>query len=587
MTKWLLRQSSADISAIARQSGLPPVLARILAVRGLRDSAAVLAFLHPEQAEPASPFEFADMRMAVRIAAAAIQEERKCAIFGDYDVDGVMSTVILHHTLCTLGADVIYYIPQREQEGYGLNIDAIRSLYACGVSVLFACDNGISAFEQVEFAKALGMRVVILDHHAVTVKDGQQLLPAADAVVDAQRNDCAYPFSQYCAAGVCYRFSEALFLECGKDWQETGAYLLPFAALATVCDLVELYGENRALLKRGLPAISNSSNPGLHALLEVTGLADKEIDTYHVGFILGPCINASGRLDIADKAVELFLTEDAIVAKQLATTLSALNQERRRLTDEGARLANEQIEAHALARDPVIVLHCPALAESIAGIVAGRIRERYHHPVVVLAGAGDTVRGSCRSIEAYNIYQGLAACSDLLLAFGGHPMAAGLTISAANIPLLRQRINADCGLQEEDLQQVFRIDCPLQPAAADLELAKALQCLAPYGKGHPQPLFAAKGLRLTALQQLGRDGRVLRWQMQEENGRSFEAIDFSGRDRLQDEICRRYGEQAWLTLLRGRSENAVRLDIIYLLQVNRYHGRESAQLQIVDFRLID
>lgn len=589
MTRWMVRQSSANIDEIARQAGINPVLARILAVRGLRSADAIQAFLHPEQAALPSPFSFAGMREAVNVAIDAIKNERKCAVFGDYDADGVMSTVILVNTLRALGADVIYYIPQREGEGYGLNSDAVRTLYACGVSVLFACDNGISAFEQVAFANALGMQTVILDHHAVTMTEdaagkAEQQLPQAAAVVDAQRSDCAYPFSYYCAAGVCYRFSEALFTALARDWQELGDYLLPFAAIATVCDLVELTGENRALVKRGLPAISTSQNAGLRALLCATGLTDKTIDTYHVGFILGPCINASGRLDIADTAVELFLTEDETVAAALAERLTELNRERRRLTDEGATLACRQIEAQRLADMPVIVLHCEELSESVAGIVAGRIKEKYHRPTIVLVGKHDIVRGSCRSIDAYNIYQGLADCRALLASFGGHPMAAGLSIAVADIPALREQINARCALSQEELQPSYRIDCPLQPSAADLALAHSLSLLGPYGKGHPQPLFAAKGLSLVKISLLGKEGRVLRWQLRENNRTVCEAVDFSNKERLCEHIAQHYGEQAWQALTAGRPPADIRLDIIYTLSVNTYNGRESAQMQIVDFR---
>lgn len=588
MARWLLKQSSTDTAELARQTGVNPVLARIFAVRGLRTAAQIQLFLHPEQSAPASPFLFADMDKATEIAAAAIAQGKKCAVFGDYDADGIMSTLILLNTLRSLGGNALYYIPQREGEGYGMNNEAVRSLAADGVEVIFACDNGISAFEQVELANSLGLTVVILDHHAVTMEPGadgklRQVLPPAQAVVDSKRVDCAYPFPHYCAAGVCYRFSEALYARMERDWRQLGDYLLPFAAIATVCDLVELSGENRDLVKRGLPRINSSGNPGLRGLIRAVNLQDKTIDTYHVGFILGPCINASGRLDIADTAVELFLTADVERADYLANQLTELNQERRRLTEEGATLCCRMIEEAGFDQDKVIVIHCRDAQESVAGIIAGRVKERYYRPAVVLVGRGEQVRGSCRSIDSYNIYDGLFSCRDLLAAFGGHPMAAGLSIRAEDVPQLRQRLNDHCQLGEDELQPTFRVDCPLSPAYANLDLALALEALAPYGKGNSRPLFAACGLQLSRITLLGK-GQVMRWQLRLPTGATCEAINFSARDRLQNLLSDSYGPTAWEQLLQGRCTEQVLLDVIYQLEVNHYNGRDSAQLQIIDFR---
>ena len=585
MSIWTIRQSSADIEKIATSTGLGPVLARILAVRGMRDPQSVDAFLHPHFEDLADPLRFRDMDAALKIAQQAIEERKKCCVFGDYDADGIMSTIILLKTLQALGADITYYIPQRDSEGYGLNKQALDRLKSQGVEVVFACDNGISAFDQAIHAAELGLTLAILDHHAITVNDGRQQLPSAAAVVDAKREDCGYPFKEYCAGGLCYRFSEALFKSFHKDWTELGEELLPFATIATVCDLVELTGDNRILVSHGLPTLQKSKNCGLQALIDATGLSDRTLDAYHVGFIIGPCINASGRLDIADTAVELFCTDNTHRAEELATRLVELNQQRRQLTEEGAALAFEMIEAKRLQEDNVIVLYCDELQESVAGIIAGRVKERYYRPSVIIVGRGDVVRGSGRSIDGYNIYEGLFACRDLLPAFGGHPMAAGLSISVKDIDELRQRLNAGFPVDSVPLEPQRRIDCPLLPSQTSIDLARKLTQLAPFGKGNPYPLFAAKSLSLTRLSILGKNENVVRWYVKQPDGQSSEAIDFAGKSRLYDIIAEQAGSHLWHELLIGKPSKILKFDIVYQLNLNTFNGRESAQLQIIDFRL--
>lgn len=586
MAIWTIKQSSADIEQLATDAGLEPVLARILAVRGIRSPQEARTFLHPETYQLPDPLGFRDMDKALAVAREALAQHRKCCVFGDYDADGVMSTVIMLRTLRELGGEAVYYIPQRESEGYGMNNAALDVLHQQGVQVIFACDNGISAFEQALYARELGMTMVILDHHAVTLDDeGRQVLPEAAAVVDAKRPDCTYPFKEYCAAGLCYRFSQALFTACGQDWRSLRQQLLPFATMATICDLVELIDDNRALVRCGLPLLHNSNNPGIRALISATGLDGKQIDTYHLGFVIGPCINASGRLDIADTAVELFLTDQAERAGQLAAQLVELNHQRRVLTEEGARLAFELVEKQELDKNKVIVLYCDEIQESVAGIIAGRVKERFYRPSVVLVGKGETLRGSCRSVEGYNIYLGLYSCRDLLPAFGGHPMAAGLAVGVADIPELQRRLNEDCQISLEDLQPSYRIDCPLLPSQAGLELARSLLQLAPYGKGNLCPLFAVKALRLTRTSLLGKNENVMRWYFRQPDGAGCEVIDFCHRDRLHNLLNEHFGNNLWQELLNGRPGRSVELDLIYQLNVNSYNGRETAQLQVIDFRL--
>lgn len=589
MAKWMLRQTSANVEALAHQTGFDPVLVRLLAVRGYKDAESQRRFLQPEKQPLADPLLFADMPRAIQRIQRAIESGETFVVFGDYDADGIMSTVILLRTFYELGVNPGYYIPRRDGEGYGLNNEAIAGLAEEGVRLIVACDNGISAFEQVEYAKSLGMDVVVFDHHDITLDEqGGQVLPAAYAVVDAKRLDCPYPFKYYCAAALCYRFSQALFRSMGRDWAKLRRELLPLATVASVCDIVDLVGENRTLVKLGLPQIQRSQLCGLRALLRATDLEkQEEINTYHVGFILGPCINAAGRMGQVETATQLFLTEDAEEAEWLAQELVDLNQQRRKMTEQGTNAVFDQIAEKGLGQDKVIVVHCSKINESIAGIIAGRVKERFYHPTIIIGGEGELLRGSGRSIQAYNIFEGLSQVRELFPSFGGHPLAAGLSIHAADVEVLRRRINANCDLCPDDFQQVYRIDCALDPSRVDLRLAKSLELLEPTGKSNEAPLFAAKNLRLLKLSQLGKTGRTLRWTLQTERGAMFEAIDFHGREQLERYIEKCYGPEAWGKLLSGCGgglEPAVFLDILYSISCSRYQGRESVKLEIVSFR---
>ncbi len=588
MARWMLKQSSANIAELARRTGLPPVLARLLAVRGYKDPQSVLAFLQGREEALADPLLFQDMARAVDIVAEAVRQQTPCAIFGDYDADGIMSTVILLRTLKRLDLEARYYIPSREKEGYGLSKPALAQLAGTGVKLILACDNGISALEEADYANSLGLDLVIFDHHQLAVDEagGQPLLPQAKAVVDAKRADCGYPFKHYCAAGLCYRFAQALSEALAYDWAGLSQELLPFAAIATVCDIVELTGDNRLLVKAGLPAICGSRNLGLRALLKAVELETANLDTFHLGFIIGPCINASGRLHTADQAVELFMTEDSQAAAELAAHLVALNQQRRDLTEAGVTAALNLVKAQGLDEDKVLVVYCSEVPDSVAGIIAGRLKELYHRPTIVIGGpVGRAIlRGSCRSIEGYDIYEALTGCRELLQSFGGHPLAAGLSIAPAQIPAFRSLINQNCGLTAADLQPLYRIDCPLPVALADLTLARRLEDFAPFGKGNEQPCFGDKQLRLEGLTLMGRNEQALRWRLRTKNGKLVEAVDFQHKERLQNEITATYGSQAWQALCRGCCPGGIVLDIIYTLSVNLFNGQEKAQLRIIDFR---
>lgn len=584
MAKWMLKQTTADIDAITRQTGVSPVLARILAVRGYRDPGSASAFLDSYKADLPDPLLLPDMERAAKITAHAVGNRLKIVVFGDYDADGVMSTVILCTTLKSLDADISYYIPSREGEGYGLNKPAISQLADEGTNLIITCDNGIASADEIAFAHSLGLQVIVLDHHAIPCDGTKEIIPDAEAVVDAKRGDCQYPYREYCGAGICYRFSEALFRMIQRDWSYLKEYCLPFVTIATICDIVDLTGDNRQIVKLGLPGIKDCRQIGMRALIHAAGLDNRDISTYHIGFILGPCINAAGRLETAGIAVELFLTDDELHAKQLAERLVSLNIARRTLTDDGVSLAYQLIESREFLNDKVIVLYSEKFSESVAGVIAGKIKERYNRPTIVLAGDGKVVHGSCRSIEAYNIFEGLGSCSDLLIGFGGHPMAAGLTIDRDRISDFRSAINSRCGLTEEDFQKVYRIDCPLLPEAASLDLAKELEKLEPYGKENPAPLFACKNMFLQRVSLMGKDNKIMRLFFADSTGHRYEAMDFSNKDQLQEYIVNGFGLKCWLELLMGKCSNRISLDFIYTLGINLYNGREEAQIKIVDFR---
>jgi len=587
----MLRQSSADMKELIGQSRIDPVLARILAVRGYRSAKEIYTFLHPEEAMPADPFLFADMERAVEIAAETIRTGQKCLIYGDYDADGIMSTFIMLRTFASLGGDVDYYIPKREEEGYGLNNQAIGNLYEQGYRVIFACDNGISSFEQIEYANQLGMTMVVLDHHSVYTEKGDaeecQKLPPAAAVVDAKRLDCPYPFKEYCAAVVCYRFSEALHRYMEQDWQALQEELLPFLTIATICDLVSLTGENRFYVKQGLPSVVRSHNLGLKALLQAAGIDNRPIDSYEVGFVIGPCINASGRMDIADTALELFLAEDEETAIHYANKLVELNNKRKSVTEDGFNLALEYIADHGLEKYKVIVIYHPDIQESVAGIVAGRIKETFHKPTIVLAGHNDIVRGSCRSVEGFNIYEGLLCCESLLVMFGGHPMAAGLSIDQNDIDAFREKINSCCTLEEDDFQEVYRIDCPLMLSGISLQLAEKIRELAPFGKDNKEPVFASKQGVLRQITLLGKEGNVMRWALaQEGQGGHQTGLLFGQTQAFLQFLRQRFGEQTdaiWEKLLQGKGH--LMLDLLYHIKINVFHSSRTVQLNVLDYRL--
>lgn len=582
MSKWMLRQTSADLEKLCRNSHIDPIVARILAVRGCKSSAELKAYFQ-EDFKLNSPYLFKDLEKMLDLISLNIREHKKIAVYGDYDADGIISTVILCRCLKALKAEVFYFIPERKA-GYGMNMDAVEYLKEQGTDLILTCDNGISAHKEIDYALSLGMQVAIIDHHDVVKEqgdEGKESLPKALAIINPKQAQCNYPFKNFCAAALCYIFSLALLEHAGIDSLAYEEEFCVLAAIATVCDLVDLVGENRLIVKRGLALIEAPKNLGLQALINQSGLSGHSLNVYHLGFIIGPCINACGRLATASLGVELFLSADPERVSQLAAQLVDLNTQRKAITTQGVEQVTELIESRGLLeKDSVFVIHSPDIPESVAGIIAGQIKERYYRPTIILSGAGDSLRGSCRSIEGFNITKALSDLRELLTAYGGHPMAAGLSIPLGNLGQFQDKLNYICSqeLSKEQMEPLYRIDLELSPDQASLELAKSIQKLEPFGKGNPAPYFGCRNNLLNKVTLLGKDQKVLKLNIRSPQGKFHEIIAFKGKEKLAELI----GQRTWEGL---SSSDQIYLDFIYYININYYNGNEYLQMQMVDVRL--
>lgn len=591
MKRWLLKRTKINIAVMAQELGIRRATAAVLANRGLASKKTAWDFLYGGVDSFDAPEKMKGLLRGVKVLADAVRQGKQITVYGDYDVDGVMSSTILYLTLRRCGGRVSYYLPHRQKEGYGLNLKAVEMLAAQGTEVLFTCDNGISAIQETALAEELGMTVVLLDHHEPGFtgegEERRDILPQAEVIIDPKQRDCPYPFKQLCAGGLSYRFARLLLSECGIEDTALEKQLISFAAIATVCDIVDLLGENRAIVRLGLPQIQETENSGLRYLIEEAGLAGKKLTEYHIGFVLGPCINACGRLESGSEAVELFCTEDAEQARTLAKKLVRLNQERKQLTEEAAERAELLLQESGALEDRIFVLYDPKIHESIAGIVAGRIKDKYYHPTILITGSEEGAKGSGRSIEGYHLFEALFANRELFTRFGGHAMAAGLSLPEKNIPSLRQRLNAACTLTEQEMIPVLRLEGALSFAEIDLALAKELEALAPFGKGNPAPLFGSKGISVDRLDLIGKNKDILRMTLSEpKSGIRHQAISFDGFAVLQKELQELYPVEECDKIIKcGRLPQ--KIDIVYSVDVNTYQGKSSVQLGIKDFRFAD
>ena len=588
---WILvnkKESFLKLSEFLKEN---PLVLRLLANRGIDDINLANRFLKGTIEDLYDGYLMKDMKKGVEIIKDAIINNRKIIIYGDYDCDGVNSTTILYKALKVIGANYGYYIPNREEEGYGMHSGRIQKLYEEGYEVILTCDNGISAFEQVELAKELGMEVVITDHHDIPLKEDDNgvlkpSIPKADAIINPKQGDCNYPFKMLCGAGIALKFSKCLFDEFNIEYEKF-LDLIQFAAIATVCDVVDLVDENRIIVKKGLEILNESQNYGIQELKNATLLNNKKIEEYHLGFVIGPCINATGRLETADLSVELLITEDRERAKILATQLSELNTIRQDLTKESTERIINRIEEEKDKSEKVIVVYDENVHESIAGIVAGRVKEKYNMPCIVLTKGKEMPKGSARSIEGYNITEELSKCSELIEKFGGHPMAAGLSIKEENIVALREKLNKNCILKDEDLIPVVKIDLPLSLNYLNEELIEIIESMRPFGKGNSSPLFAVKDLLIERIWLLGKDKNFLklRFSFLSNNRKLYiDGISFDKFESFKDDIINIYGEEKFNEACATSFLN-LKADIIYYPSINEFNGNRNIQLNIKNIRI--
>ena len=577
MEKWFVSAKRADFQEIGRKFGIDAVTARLIRNRDVVGDEAVREYLYGSRKDLYAPQLMKDCRKTAEILKEKIAEKKKIRVIGDYDIDGVNATCILYKGLIRCGAEADVEIPDRMKDGYGLNKNLIQYAYEEGIDTILTCDNGIAAVDEIAEAKRLGMTVLITDHHEL-----QERIPAADAIVNPKQPECTYPYKSLCGAAVAYKLMICLYELCGIPVEETDAFI-EFAAIATVGDVMDLTGENRILVKEGLKMINQTSNRGLKALIRANGLEDAQISSYHIGFVLGPCINASGRLDTAKRALELLLAEDDAVAEDLAHTLKELNDERKDMTQQGVAQAIELIEEGVLKEDKVLVVYLPDCHESLAGIIAGRIRERYHKPVFVLTDAADSLKGSGRSIETYNMFAEMSKCAELFTKFGGHPMAAGLSLPRENMEAFHKKINENSVLTEDDFIPKVTIDVPMPISYITERLVEELGLLEPFGKGNTKPLFAEKSLNILSARILGKNRNVIKLQVLGAAGTVMEAMYFGDVERFQEYLREKFGHTETEKLFQGR-ENAVTLSLAYYPGINEFRGNRTLQMVIQSYQ---
>lgn len=584
--KWLLRNKREEFQSLSKDMKENSLILRLLANRGISKKKSASLFLNGTINDMYDASLLKDLNKGVAIIKDAIEKGKKIVIYGDYDCDGVCSTAIFYKALKRLNANFSYHIPNRESEGYGMNLDRIKILKDEGAKVLLTCDNGIAAFDEVQYAKDIGLSVVITDHHDIPFveKDGvkTEIIPNADAIINPKRKDCKYPFKNLCGAGVAFKFVQGLYKEFKIDIKESFEFL-EYAAIATVCDVVDLLDENRIIVKKGLELINNTNNKGLKELIKVKKINDREISEYHFGFVIGPCINATGRLEIADISLELLITEDEERAKELAVKLNELNEKRQELTVESTEKVIEKVE-NDLKDEKVIFVYEDSIHESIAGIVAGRVREKYNLPTIIMTKGSEMPKGSGRSIEEYNMFEELSKCKELIYKFGGHPMAAGLSVKEENLPILKKKLNDNCTLSEDDITKKIIIDASLNLEYIDFNIVDRLNDMRPFGKGNLSPMFAVKDILITRVIFMGKEKKFLRFKIKMNNGKTIDGVNFNKYDYFKELFEEKYGEEGFLKLQDTGYCN-FKMDILYYPEVNEFNGKKNIQLSIKSFRL--
>lgn len=586
MERWVLLRKGADFEAIGRKYQISPRLACLIRNRDVIGEEAVDRYLNGTISDLYDGMLMKDMDKAIDILKEKILEDKKIRVIGDYDIDGVNATYILLEGLERLGADVDSDIPDRISDGYGLNRHLVERAYEAGVDTLITCDNGIAAADEIAYGKEMGMTVIVTDHHEVPFdeQDGEKRyrIPPADAVIDPKQPDCLYPFKGLCGAAVAYKLMEALWESMGKDSADLDD-LIENVAIATIGDVMDLEDENRIFVKEGLQMLRRTKNPGLKALIECTGIDKDSLNSYHIGFVLGPCINAGGRLDTAKRALELLRAGTQKEADILAGDLKALNDSRKDMTEKAVKQAEEQVETTTISKDKVLVVYLPDCHESLAGIVAGRIRENYYKPVFVLTDAEEGVKGSGRSIDGYHMYEELNKCKELLTKFGGHRLAAGLSLLKENVGKFREILNKNCTLTEEEMKEKVTIDMEMPFGCVTEGLVKELELLEPFGKGNTKPVFAARGVTLLGARILGKNRNVLKLQVQDVNGCRIEAMLFHHAEEFLGGLEEQYGKTEVDALLKGRGRQ-IRVSMTYYPDMNEYMGKKTPQIVVTHYR---
>lgn len=584
--KWMLRTKKADFNEIGRKFKVDPLIARLIRNRDIVLEEDIKKYLYGNKEDMYSPYLLKDMEKAVSILEEKIKNQSKIRIISDYDVDGVISNYVLYRGLQEIGADVDYEIPDRINDGYGINERMVMKAVEDGIDTILTCDNGIAAVNQIALAKENGLTVIITDHHDVPfiMQEGSKIeqLPKADAVINPKQKECSYPFDKICGATVAYKLIQALYDKRGLEHD----FYLEYLAIATVCDVVDLTDENRIIVKEGLKLLNATKNLGIKALIRENFKEETELNAYHLGFIIGPCVNAAGRLEHAGEGLSLLLAKDEEEAMDKARHLKILNDERKLLTEQGVEKAIELVETTNIKDDKVLVIYLTDCHESLAGIIAGRIREKYNKPVIVLTRSKEGVKGSGRSIDEYSMFEKLSECRDYLDKFGGHPMAAGLSLKEENIDSFRKALNDNSGLTEENLIKKVYIDIKMPFYYISEHIIHQIECLEPFGKANEKPVFAESDVKITEARILGENKNVLKLKLVTDVGGTIEGICFKNTmEELLNQIKEKYGMDE-VDKMFERRENAVRLRIIYYPSINNYKGIKTLQVTINNFEIM-
>lgn len=586
MERWVLLRKGADFNTIGKKFGISPRLAALIRNREVTGDEEIERYLNGSIADLYDGMLMKGMDQAVDILREKIENRKKIRVIGDYDIDGINAAYILLEGIGTLGGDVDSDIPDRIKDGYGLNIELVERAYREGIDTIVTCDNGIAAADEIAYGKSLGMTVIVTDHHEIPYdeEDGERfyLLPPADAVIDPKQPGCGYPFKGLCGAAIAYKLVEALCETMGRDADEMDR-LIENAAIATVGDVMDLEGENRIIVKEGLQMLGRTQNPGLRALMECTGIVRERVSAYHIGFVLGPCMNASGRLDTAKRALRLLQAKDKKEADVLAGDLKALNDSRKDMTEKAVGQAKELVENTDAGCDKVLVIYLPECHESLAGIVAGRIRENYYRPVFVLTDAQEGIKGSGRSVDAYHMYEELSKCKELLSRYGGHKLAAGLSLKRENMEKLRRMLNENCTLTEDDLSEKVTIDMELPFSCVTEAFVKELSLLEPFGKGNTRPVFAARNIEILSGRILGKNHNVLKLRVKDSAGTVIDAMCFREPQGLLGMLEEKYGKRAAEDMLEGKKTHMT-MSVTFYPDINEYMGRITPQIVLTHYR---